>query len=35
VDGDRDLSALIAANYREVGTADDVIVLKRDGTGGP
>jgi hypothetical protein len=35
VDGDRDLSALIAANYREVGIADDIIVLKRDGTRGP
>lgn len=35
VDGDRDLSALIAANYREVGTADDIIVLERDGTRGP
>ena len=35
VDGDRDLSAIIAANYREVGIADDIIVLKRDGTRGP
>jgi hypothetical protein len=35
VDGDRDLSALIAANYREVGIADDIIVLKRDGMRGP
>jgi hypothetical protein len=35
VDGDRELSALIAADYRKVGTADDIIVLKRDGTRGP
>jgi hypothetical protein len=35
VDGDRELSALIAANYREVGIADDIIVFKRDGTRGP
>ncbi len=35
VDGDRDLSALIAANYREVGIADDIIVLKRNGTRAP
>ena len=35
VDGDRELSAIIAANYREVGIADDIIVLERDGTRGP
>ncbi len=35
VDADPDLSALITANYRQVGIADDIIVLKRDGTRGP
>lgn len=32
VDGDRDLSALIAANYRKAGMADDIIVFKRRGS---
>jgi hypothetical protein len=35
VNGDRDLSGLIAANYGEVGIADDIIVLKRRETRGP
>jgi hypothetical protein len=31
VDGDPELSALIAANYGEIGTADDIAILKRKG----
>jgi len=35
VDGDSELSALIAEDYREVGIADDIIVLERDRTRRP
>jgi hypothetical protein len=35
VDGDSELSALIAGDYREVGIADDIIVLERDRTRKP
>lgn len=31
VNADRDLSALLAANYREVGNADGLAIFKRDG----